>query len=212
MTLSESFVSRWARLKRSSEIPSRTQPAETTIVQSEIAAADDPAFDPASLPSIEAIDLNTDIRGFLQSQVPAELTRAALRQAWASDPSIRDFIGIAENQWDFNDPEAIPGFGPLPEGYDVSGLLSQALGGRDRLAEAIPQLSTSIQQRPPTITDRQPVDPSLVVRHSSDDEPRSLPGDRSGETAEPENNHAGEANDRPPDPRRHGSALPRRDG
>jgi hypothetical protein len=212
MTLPESFVSRWVRLKRSSEIPSGTQPAETTIVQSEIAAADDPAFDPASLPSIEAIDLDTDIRGFLQSQVPAELTRAALRQAWASDPSIRDFIGIAENQWDFNDPEAIPGFGPLPEGYDVSGLLSQALGGRDRLAEAIPQLSTSIQQRPPTITDRQPVDPGLVVRHSSDDGPRSLPEDRTGETAEPENNHAGEANDRPPDPRRHDSALPRRDG
>ena len=212
MTLPESFVSRWARLKRSSEIPSGTQPAETTIVQSEIAAADDPAFDPASLPSIEAIDVYTDMCGFLKTHVPAELTRAALRQAWASDPSIRDFIGIAENQWDFNDPEAIPGFGPLPEGYDVSGLLSQALGGRDRLAEAIPQVSTSIQQRPPTITDRQPVDPGLVVRRSSDDEPRSLPEDRTGETAEPENNHAGEANDRPPDQRRHGSALPRRDG
>jgi TorA maturation chaperone TorD len=30
-----------------------------------------------------------------------------------TDPAIRDFIGIAESQWDFNDPTAMPGFGPL---------------------------------------------------------------------------------------------------
>ena len=181
---------------------------EAAIAQGEVAGAADPAFDPASLPSIEAIDLNTDIRVFLQSRVPAELTRAALRQAWASDPAIRDFIGIAENQWDFNDPEAIPGFGPLPEGYDVSGMLLQALGGRDRLAEAIPEISASIQQRPPTVTP----DPSLDVRQLPDDGPRNLPEDRNGETADPENNRVAEANGRPPDQRRHGSALPRRGG
>jgi Protein of unknown function (DUF3306) len=164
MTSPESFVSRWARLKRNSEIPSGNEPAETTIAQPETAPAADPAFDPASLPSIEAIDLNTDIRGFLQSRVPAELTRAALRRAWASDPAIRDFIGIAENQWDFNDPEAIPGFGPLPEGYDASGLLSQALGGRERLADAIPEISASIQQPPPTVTARQPTMDRVICR------------------------------------------------
>jgi hypothetical protein len=208
MTTPESFVSRWARLKRNS-FPRGTEPAEITIAQPEIGAADDLTFDPASLPSIEAIDLNTDIRGFLQSRVPAELTRAALRQAWASDPAIRDFIGIAENQWNFNDPEAMPGFGPLPEGYEVSGLLSQALGRRDRLAEAIPEISASIQ--PPSIViDRQPA--GLDVRQSPDDRPRSLPEDCSGETAEPENNHVAEANDRPADQRRHGSALPRLGG
>ena len=145
MTSPESFVSRWARLKRGSDIQRGTEVAadgvrasaaetpttgvEGAIAQPEIAAVADAPFDPASLPSIDAIGIDTDIRGFLQSRVPAELTRAALRQAWASDPAIRDFIGIAENQWDFNDPDAIPGFGPLPEGYDVSGLLSQALGG-----------------------------------------------------------------------------------
>jgi len=55
--------------------------AEATIAQPRIDAVDDP-FDPSSLPSIETITGNTDIRGFLQSRVPAELTRAALRQAW----------------------------------------------------------------------------------------------------------------------------------
>jgi hypothetical protein len=215
MTSPESLFSRWVRLKRSSDIRGGTEVADdrpAEIPLAEIASADDTSFDPASLPSIEAIDVNTDIRGFLQSGVPAELTRAVLRQAWTRDPAIRDFIGIAENQWDFNDPDAISGFGPLPEGYDVSGLLSQALGGRDRLVETIPEMSASAQQLPSALTDREPDDPGLDARRSSDDELRSLEGDRSGEIVTPDSEQAAEANDRAPNHRRHGSALPRQDG
>ena len=228
MTSSESFVSRWARLKRGSDIQRGTEvaadraralaaetsvtDAETAIAHPEIVAAADAPFDPASLPSIDAIGVDTDIRGFLQSRVPAELTRAALRRAWASDPAIRDFIGIAENQWDFNDPNAISGFGPLPKGYDVSGLLSQALGGRDKLAATFPEMSETAEWLPSAVTDREPADPGLDVPQSADAEFGSLPDDRSGERAAPENDQVAEANDRPPNPRRHGSALPRHDG
>jgi hypothetical protein len=210
VTIPENFVSRWARLKRSSALR-ETEPAETAIAPPEPAAAADAPFDLASLPPIEAIDLNTDIRGFLQSRVPAELTRAALRQVWTSDPAIRDFIGIAENQWDFNDPEAMAGFGPLPEGYDVSGLLSQALGRRDRLGEAIPEISASVQEPTRTVPDHGPPDPRLEVRHAPDDVPHRAPDDH-GEVARADNNHVAETNDRPPGQRRHGSALPRQDG
>jgi hypothetical protein len=49
----------------------------------------DEPFDPASLPSIESITVDTDIRGFLQSRVPAALTRAVLRQP---SPSERGFL------------------------------------------------------------------------------------------------------------------------
>jgi hypothetical protein len=95
----------------------------------------EPAFDPASLPSIEKIDIGTDIRGFLQTGVPPELTLAALRRAWTSDPSIRDFIGIAENQWDFNDPTSIFGFGPMRATDNSQALLAQALGKVKDIAE-----------------------------------------------------------------------------
>ena len=71
------------------------------------------AFDPASLPPVESISGSTDIRSFLLPGVPAALTQAALRRAWTTDPAIRDFIGIADNQLDFTDPTGIPGFGPL---------------------------------------------------------------------------------------------------
>jgi hypothetical protein len=154
MTLSENIVTRWSRLKRNSESPTEMDVAAEgaagtsasglamAIEQRAVAAADAP-FDPASLPSIDAIDVETDIRDFLQSGVPAKLSRDALRRAWTNDPAIRDFIGIAENQWDFNDPNSIPGFGPLPEARDLSGLLSQVLGGSRRLVETVLETSSS---------------------------------------------------------------------
>jgi Protein of unknown function (DUF3306) len=225
MTSPESFVSRWARLKRSSDIQRGTEVAvdrarasaaetPTTGVEGAIAQPEitDAPFDPAGLPSIDAIGVDTDIRGFLQSRVPAELTRAALRQAWASDPAIRDFIGIAENQWNFNDPDAISGFGPLPEGYDVSALLSQVLGGRNRLVETIPDIPETAERLSSAVTDREPADPGLDKPRSNDTEFGGLPEDRSGEGAAPENDKVVKANDPPPNPRRHGSALPRQDG
>ena len=73
----------------------------------------DPVVDLTKLPPIESITAATDIQPFLARGVPSELTRAALRRAWAADPTIRDFIGLAENAWDFNAPDAMGGFGPL---------------------------------------------------------------------------------------------------
>src|SRR5260370_40093148 len=96
----DNFILRWARLKRASDTGHETHPsedgppgspqtgaanAEATAARPRIDAAADEPFDLTSLPSIESITANTDIRGFLQSRVPAELTRAALRQTRASD-------------------------------------------------------------------------------------------------------------------------------
>ncbi|MDI4239576.1 DUF3306 domain-containing protein, partial [Bradyrhizobium sp. Arg237L] len=119
---------RWARLKQAAK---ERRDAEAAPIDSEAAAppateaASDEPFDLTSLPSIESITANADIAAFLRAGVPAELTRAALRRAWTSDPAIRDFIGIAENQWDFNDPNAIPGFGPLDPAENAADLLAQ---------------------------------------------------------------------------------------
>jgi hypothetical protein len=112
MSEPENFLARWSRLKRETTLEgsavSRNAPVDPLKV---VDAPPAPAFDPASLPSIELIDAATDIRPFLEACVPEELTRAALRSTWSADPAIRDFVGIAEGQWDFNDPASIPGFG-----------------------------------------------------------------------------------------------------
>jgi hypothetical protein len=103
---------RWARLKREAKKVPGSEAASTGIEsaapQAEADAAEHQPFDSAGLPSIDTITVDIDIAAFLQSGVPAELTRAALRRAWMSDPAIRDFVGIAENQWDFNDPKRDP--------------------------------------------------------------------------------------------------------
>jgi Protein of unknown function (DUF3306) len=143
MSDSEAFVTRWSRLKREKSNerearahsePDRVEAQDETgharPSETEPAGAQLPEqpFDLSSLPSIESITAGTDIRAFLQSGVPADLTKAALRRAWSADPAIRDFIGLAENQWDFTDPSAIPGFGPLEPGDDLQKLVAQAMG------------------------------------------------------------------------------------
>src|SRR5262249_2990157 len=91
-------------------------------------AETEPEFDPATLPPIDSIVAGSDIRAFLQKGVPAELTKAALRRGWTTDPAIRDFIGIAEHQWDCTDPTSMPGFGPLEATGDLPQLVAQAMG------------------------------------------------------------------------------------
>ena len=139
----DNFISRWSRLKRDwrsgresgterrrSAAPSRaTEPSAAnndTAAGTETGAT--PTVDLASLPSIDSITADTDITVFLQAGVPAKLTEVALRRAWVSDSVIRDFIGIAENQWDFTDPTTIPGFGPLRGMDDKLNLATQATG------------------------------------------------------------------------------------
>src|SRR3954452_2832661 len=101
-------------------------------------------FDLASLPSLDSITAATDVRAFLTPGVPADITRAALRRAWAADPAIRDFKGLAENDWDFTDPTAMPGFGALPPGTDIKKMLAQIFGDGEK-----PVAANAAKENPP---------------------------------------------------------------
>jgi hypothetical protein len=133
MSEPEKFLDRWSRRKRDAADLSAPVAAKDAAKAAPPPAADskEPAaevvFDPASLPPIESISAESDIRAFLKPGVPPELTHAALRRAWSADPAIRDFVGLVENGWDFNDPNGIPGFGPIPAG-DVAQLLTRVIG------------------------------------------------------------------------------------
>jgi uncharacterized protein DUF3306 len=93
-------------------------------------------FAAATLPSIESIDAQTDIPVFLQSGVPDALRLAALRRAWTVDPAIRDFKGLQENDWNFNDPNGVAGFGELGPEVGVKRMVAEILGETPRLALA----------------------------------------------------------------------------
>jgi hypothetical protein len=161
----EEFLARWSRRKREAEAavdaPPRTAPAEPPSPAPQ-ATAETPAdaeVDLSTLPSIESITGGTDITAFLRKGISPELRRAALRRAWAVDPAIRNFVGLAENAWDFNDPNAMPGFGPLDCSEEqlaalVDRIVGSARGAVDCLATAIPEQEDARQS---TDSDDQPV-------------------------------------------------------
>jgi hypothetical protein len=141
----ENFLRRWSRRKQATgtEAPATTEPSQSEQAGSDglpevSPQSDPPAFDPSSLPPIESIDAASDIRAFLAPGVPEELSRAALRRAWVIDPTIRDFIGIAENQWDFTRPDEVPGFGSLEVTAELRQMVSQLFGSAPAQAEAGP--------------------------------------------------------------------------
>ena len=126
----EDFLKRWSRRKREvakEDDAPRAPAADAAAPTAEAAGEGEPQFDPASLPSIESITAFSDVTAFLRAGVPAELTRAALRRVWTADPSIRDFVGLAENAWDFTDPNAMPGFGPLEATEEVRRMIARVV-------------------------------------------------------------------------------------
>ena len=127
MTEPEKFLDRWSR--RKVEAAGESEPGGSKAAAPALGEGktEEVAFDPASLPPLDSITVQTDISAFLKPGVPPDLARAALRRAWSSDPAIRDFIGPVENGWDFNHPNGIPGFGPIDAG-DVARLLAQGIG------------------------------------------------------------------------------------
>jgi hypothetical protein len=99
------------------------------------------------LPPVESIDAATDVTAFLRKGIPQELSRAALRRAWSADPAIRDFVGLAENAWDFNDPNAMAGFGPLDYSAEqVGALVRRIVGGVVEAAESPAKLAAEARE------------------------------------------------------------------
>jgi hypothetical protein len=119
------FLGRWARRKQEARREDAAK-ASPPPIAAEPAPRD---VDPP-LPSLDDVLPGGDLSAFLQSHVPAALKNAALRKMWESDPTISGFIEMAENQWDFNAPDAIPGFassiGDLDAKKLVDGLFSLA--------------------------------------------------------------------------------------
>lgn len=238
MSEDRNFLSRWSRKKREAEElpPQTTAPAAKDAEPKESAAtaapadspqatrteADEPKFDLASLPSIESIGPDTDIRQFLRAGVPAELTRAALRRAWSSDPAIRDYIGLSENSWNFNEPGAMYGFDASDPGVDVRKLAEEMFGGGSKtVAEKPSDLPTEepkaieVSAKSEAVGEADPPAHDIV---SVTPEPSSEDKDRAVEQQLTAAQHDGDVAPQhepsrkevasSPAPRRHGRALP----
>jgi hypothetical protein len=238
---SEGFLERWSRKKAEAEHASTAAPTTPDLTavarptepappeQSEDSAkasavtASKPEFDLSSLPSLDTITAATDIRAFLAPGVPKEIARAALRRAWSSDPAIRNFVGLAENAWDFTDPNAMAGFGDLPQGYDVKKLVAQILGESKKPIEpeAVPANSAALESAQTAEEIAAPVDHHSAGGSTPSLPPPALANEQKVASAElengivhcgtntaPQNSNSGNNTEEGKHRRQHGSALP----
>ena len=237
----EQFLSRWSRRKREAaqeEAQSeRTPPAAETAPPATDAAnrneetvascapGESPVapFDPASLPPIESIGADSNIAAFLAEQVPAEIKRAALRRAWASDPAIRDFVGLQENDWDFTKPETIPGFGGAIAEHDVQDMVRRVFGevvepvtaeGDPLPQPTTPQAESGPEPQSTRLSERTPATESDAEADPAASPHAEVPEDQSAAALVQRNKSSEEVPERhasQPRQRQHGGALPRCD-
>jgi hypothetical protein len=206
MSDSKDFLSRWSQRKLKPEAPATPEkdarlPADASHKIS-APAAPEPAFDITTLPSLDSIAANSDIRAFLQHGVPESLRHAALRRAWSADPAIRDFVGLSENAWDFNAPDSIPGFGPL-NADQVRQAAAWLFRDQTETTAQTPASDSEIGE-----SDQNSSETTQVAAASSDLPEQSTPSDQQPPDAAMQHDREGEAGESLLPLRRHGGALP----
>ncbi|MGI8525158.1 MAG: DUF3306 domain-containing protein [Pseudolabrys sp.] len=231
MSEPKDFLARWSRRKRGAAegaaekpVTGDRPPTEADEARQAAAPAPEtgslpkPAFDVASLPPIDSIDATSDVTAFLRKGVPAELARAALRRAWVADPAIRNFVGLAENAWDFNDPNAMAGFGPLDQSPEqVRQMVADLFGETRRVADQVADMSSNLPSAPAPLNVSsdlapQPIGEPTALRNESDDSENALRPDPEPASSDRQTNVAMQHEDQEaaqPQGRIHGGALPK---
>ena len=215
----EEFLARWSRRKQEARASADAAPPSPPAMPQGAALpkAEDPALatevvDLSNLPPVDSIDATTDITAFLRKGIPEELTRAALRRAWSADPVIRDFIGLAENAWDFNDPNAMPGFGPLDcSAEQLQALIGRVIGSARSVAESLADAPAGQGTgRQPDDSERTPPpQPEAISAHGASDEISTCELPEPLAAVQSETPHEVASNDGATARRTHGGALPR---
>jgi len=186
--MNEDFLKRWSRRKRDAAeaeqaehpVPERTAPEsaapagnDRSIEPVEAVKSVEPLeFDLKDLPPIESITAATDIRPFLAPDVPVDIARAALRRAWSADRRIRDFVGLADYDWDYHAVGGAAGFGPL----EMTDELRQAVA---RIVGEIADASTAASSGE-RIAGTESVEESQVSSAEVEGTPTALPHDSDG--------------------------------
>jgi Protein of unknown function (DUF3306) len=213
MGRAEGFLARWSRRKRLAAAPAPAapdpvtpaKPPETLPLLPE--RAQEAAIAMQQLPPIESLDAGSDITPFLAPGVPVGLTRQALRRAWMADPTVRDFIGLSENAWDFTAAGGVPGFGAL-SAEDAGRLLARALGA----AGSADAPHRGKEAAEPAADTAAPGGETEADRPAEDQDHDRYRLDRSGQIAgdagTPQDFGEAEIN-RPAPPRSRGGALPK---
>ena len=214
----KSFLSRWSQRKQEAKQPEPRQDepvAEANPPPEPVAEIEpEPEFDLSSLPKLEEMTSTTDITGFLRKGVPEQLRNAALRQSWALDPAIRNYVNPAlEYAYDWNTPGGVPGSSEIGAGVDVARLVSQIMGTGESPAKAsAPAVDPATERGDPAQSSEPeaaqasvPEVPTQAIRLGEEGiSAAQKPGTEATQASEPDGDRV--ASQQPV--RRHGSAKP----
>lgn len=137
------FLQRWSKRK----LEEKTTAPVPDVPGPDVLAppVEEEPFDISTLPTLEEITGDSDLSVFLQKGVPQALKNAAMRRVWALDPQISAISGPLDYAWDFNDPNGVPGFGPLAADFDPSAMLKRIMGESDPEPDAEDEKNTVAQ-------------------------------------------------------------------
>lgn len=226
MSAGEGFLTRWSRRKLDApatpETPAADPAVPAAVDEAGPAIAEEPAvrevpepeFDIASLPSLDTLTAESDISAFLAKGVPTALRNAAMRRMWSFDEALRHPDTLAEYAWNFNDPNAIVGFGEIGGAVDREAMLRQIMGRAPDPADATDPTSPDALET----TLEPPAEPLRSIRREGEAVARPAPAAdvATQDEREPEPDE-GAADDsvetageslKVPSRARHGGALP----
>lgn len=172
--------------------------------------------EPLPLPSLDDVVPGADLSLFMQPHVPETLRNAALAKMWRSDPSIRDFIEMADYQWDWNTPGGMPGYAESVSGLDLEQMARRIVHGSPKTL--IEGQAMEISETSPTSALDFSQDSEDSVHAATREQSGAIaPGDAESLTApgnQVDEDHAATQHDASfaepgvPSRRRHGSAVP----
>lgn len=191
--MAESRFERWSRKKseashKSETVAPATPVAEPSPEQQELAVnealTEQEVLEKYGLPNPDAIELGTDITGFMKKEIPELLRRRALRSLWRSNPVLAVLDGLNDYDEDYTGVGA--GGGAVKTLYKVGqGMFDKAA---KRAAQAEEQAGALEATEPDPIADSAVIDqdsPATPTRSLPDVRPPEL-GVRTAEVMNPE--------------------------
>ena len=175
--MAESRLQRWSRQK--AEAARKQEPPTPPVVEAEPSPEvqelavnetlpDHEVLAKYGLPDPDAIELGTDITGFMRKEIPELLRRKALRALWKSNPVLAVLDGLNDYDEDFTDA------GPTIKGAKT--LYKVGQGFIDRAKKVDGQIEGQIEEsasivehvRPPAVAEAPGTDVSLETGGTSD--------------------------------------------
>lgn len=148
--MAESRLQRWSRRKieagkESEPAPPAADESEPSPEEQELAInetlPEQGVLEKYDLPDPDAIELGTDVTGFMRKEIPELLRRKALRSLWRSNPVLAVLDGLNDYDEDFSDAAtAVNGVQTL---YKVGQGLTDKTAGVDEQVEAVDQPEAS---------------------------------------------------------------------